>query len=114
MKQNKLILALPCIGLLAVIVPIEGVHNLITYAKLELLVICLCGLLGTKRAMWLLLCVWATWNLVTSQILFNQQVAQLEAGVFMALVWWVLRRPDTIPSDPPPIRYGSDCLLFGE
>jgi len=100
MKQTKLILALPVIGLLSVIVPIEGVHNLITYVQLELYVICLCGCIAMKRAMWFLLCVWATWNLVTSQVLFAQEIAQLEAGAFMALFWWVLRRPDTIPSDP--------------
>jgi len=53
-----------------------------------------------RRHMWLLLCVWSAWNLTTSQVLFTQEMAQLIAGVFMALVFWILCRPDTIPSDP--------------
>lgn len=100
MKQTKIIFLLPAIELLGVIVPQENIHHLAAYVQLELVVICLCGYFGMKQSMFLLMCVWAIWALTTN---FNviQEYAQIEAGVFASLVFWIYRRPEWIPSDPP-------------
>lgn len=100
-KQTPLIVLLPIIELLGVIVPQENVHHLAAYLHSELVIICLCGYFGMKRSMFFLLCFWSTWILVTNNLNVIQEYAQIEAGIFMALVFWVYRRPEWIPSDPP-------------
>jgi len=101
MKQTYLILLLPFIELLGVIIPQENISHFVTYFHLELAVICLCGYFGMKRSMFLLLSIWSIWLLVTNHWNVVQEYAQIEAGVFAALVYWVYRRPEWIPSDPP-------------
>jgi len=100
MKQTKLILLLPAIELLVVIVPEENIHQLVGYVQLELFVICLCMYFGMKRSMALLLSIWAIWMLATNNWNVMQEYSNLEAGAFAALVYWIFRRPEWIPSDP--------------
>lgn len=103
MKQTSFILLLPVIGILEVILAFEDVYLLVNYVYFEMVIICICGYLGMKRDMWLLLAIFYGWVVISSLsgITFFSQYAAVEAVVFGMLVYWVYRRPERIPSDPP-------------
>jgi len=114
MKQTKFILFLPVIELLGVIVPQENIHHLANYIYLELYLICVCGYLGMKKSMFLLLSIWSAWLLITSGSNAIQEYAQLEGGVVAALVYWIYRRPEWIPSEPPSENTIQIAFYYGD
>lgn len=94
---------MPIIGILEVTLDFEDVYLLINYVYLEMIIVAICGYLGMKKAMWLLLALFYTWIFITglTGVMFFTEYAATESIVFGMLVYWVYRRPEWIPSDPP-------------
>lgn len=101
MKQTKLILFLPIIGIVEVLLTWQDVHLFQSFIYLEMVVACFCGYLGTKRDMWLLLAIYYSWIAVSDAIfMVPQWLSGAESLLFAMLVYWIYRRPEWIPSDP--------------
>jgi len=102
-KQTPLIILLPVIGILEVILAFEDDYLLINYVHLEMVIVAGCGYLGIKRGMWLLLALFYGWVFITGsiEITFFAEYAATEAVLFGMLVFWIYRRPERVPSDPP-------------
>lgn len=108
MKQTSIILLIPLIGIFEVLLTWEQIYLLRNFVYLEMIVLCFCGVVGLRRDLWLLLCVFYSWIAISDQIFyFSQAQAYLEAALFFVLVYWVNIRPLWIPSDPP-----SNTLQF--
>lgn len=102
MRQTKLILLLPIIGILEVVLFAENTHQLMGYIYMETALICICGYLGVKRDMWILLSLFYLWVFISNlYISFSLEAASIEAVILGMLVYWIYQRPERIPSDPP-------------
>lgn len=120
MKQTPLILTIPLIGILEVVLCDENVHLLINYVYMEALILCFCGYLGMKRDMWILFGLYFLWFISTNLagISIYEEYAAIEAVVFGMLVYWIYKRPERIPSDPPSetvqiaFYYGTNSPLI--
>jgi len=100
-KQTPLIILLPLVGILEVILAVEDVNLLDNYVYIEVIILSICGYLGLKRDMWLLLTIFYVWVFITDAfIYFPLQASAIESVLFGMLVYWVYRRPERIPSDP--------------
>jgi len=102
-KSSKYVLLLPVVELLGVMLPLERIHWLVTYAQIEGIIICLCGYFGIKKDLWLFLSIYFFWILVTNNlpVIVPQELALIEVGIFSCIIFWLHQRPERIPSDPP-------------
>ena len=67
-----------------------------------------------KKSMFLLLTLWIAWTLIINNFNVMQEYAQIQTGVFVALVYWVFRRPEWIPSDPPSDNTVQIAFYYGD
>jgi len=119
--MQYLVLLIPLLGVLEALLTFQNLHFLESYIQIELVILALCGCFTIRKSLWIFLTVFYFWVFVSDLLFsFSTYYVVTEVVVSAMIIYWLCKRPEKIPSDPPSdtvqfaFRYGKKSPLIAK